>query len=275
MGNMMRILRDFILTVVVSVGSVFPVAAAGEIPTSPEMQRILNRGKIIVAMHNDDGYPFYMKSKEGRLTGFDVDMAYDIASRLGVIVEFNRKARTFDEVVDIVAKREADLGISQLSVTLKRAQRVHFTVPYLVLRNYLIVNRRHSDDQRGRSAAELANRKGIKILAERGSAHIDFSTRAFPLAVTAPYDSREQAFQSVVKKESFALYEDEVFVTSLFRKSPEFLLHLESIPVDGARDRLAVAVNWRDLHLLSWLDLYMKTVRSETTVDDILQKYPF
>jgi ABC-type amino acid transport substrate-binding protein len=274
MGKMMRILRDFILLVLVGVGFVFPVSAAQRSTASPEIQKIIDRGKIIVAMCIHDGYPFYMASKEGRLTGFDVDMAYDIASRLGVRVEFNCKARTFDEVIDIVARREADLGISQLSVTLKRARSVHFTVPYLIVKNYLIVNRAYSGDLRGRSAAELANRKGIKILAERGSAHIDFSTRAFPLAVTVPFTGKEQAIQSVVKKEVFALYHDEIFVKSLFRKSPELYLHLNSIPVEDGRDRFAIAVHWQDIHLLAWLDLYMKTVRPETTVDDILLKYP-
>jgi polar amino acid transport system substrate-binding protein len=241
---------------------------------SPDMQRIMAKGKITVALLNKDRYPFFMTTKEGRLAGFDIDLARDIASRLGVGIEFNRKAKTFDEVIDIVANKEADLGISNLTATLKRAKHVHFTRPYLVVKNYLLVNRKGLGSLRGLPVGEMANRRGIKILAEEGSSYFDFSSRIFPLAKIVPHKDSESAMRAVLKNEAFALYEAEDFIKTLFKNTPELYLYLDYLAVEGVKDTIAIAVHWENLHLLSWLDLYLKTVWPDATVDDILKKYP-
>ncbi|MEI8174176.1 MAG: ABC transporter substrate-binding protein [Deltaproteobacteria bacterium] len=241
---------------------------------SPDIKRIMSKGKITVALVNRDRYPFYMTTKGGQLTGFDIDLARDIASRLGVRVEFNRNAKTFDEVIDIVAKKEADLGISNLTVTLKRAKQVHFTRPYLAVKNYLLVNRKGLGSHRGLSVGEMANRRGIKILAEEGSSYAEFSSRIFPLAKIVSHKDRERAIQAVLKNEAFALYESEDFIKTLFKNTPELYLYLDYLVIDGVKDTIAIAVHWENLHLLSWLDLYLKTVWSDATIDDILKKYP-
>ena len=114
-------------------------SVAGDFP--PDLQRIMNRGHLIVAMHREDFPPFFMHDKSGRYHGLDVSLAQDIGRRLGVGVKFNRKAETFDEVIDIVARREADVAMSYLSRTLERAKRVKFTESYLSLRLALWVNR--------------------------------------------------------------------------------------------------------------------------------------
>lgn len=270
----MRILLSFFCASLLVLSFVPQGIAAQKGEGSPDMKRIMSRGTITVALLNKDLYPFFMTTKEGRLTGFDIDLARDIASRLGVKVEFNRKANTFDEVIDIVAKKEADLGISYLTATLNRAKRVHFTRPYLNVKNYLLVNRKGLGSQRGLSVGEIANRRGIKILAEEGSSYIDFSSRIFPLAKIVSHKDRERAIRAVLNNEAFALYEAEEFIKTLFKKSPELYLYLDYLVIDDVKDLISIAVHWENLHLLAWFDLYLKTEWSDVTIDDILKKYP-
>src|SRR5208337_326418 len=78
---------------------------------------------------------------EGRLYGVDIRLAENIAAKLGVKVEYNRNSTTFNEVVDTVARHEADIGIGSLSCTLERAKRVSFTKPYIILHQGLLINR--------------------------------------------------------------------------------------------------------------------------------------
>jgi polar amino acid transport system substrate-binding protein len=270
----MRILLSFLYASLLILSFVPQAIAAQEREGSPDIKRIMSKGKITVALVNNDRYPFFMTTKEGQLTGFDIDLARDVASQFGVKVEFNRNAKTFDEVIDIVAKKEADLGISNLTVTLKRAKQVHFTRPYLTVRNYLLVNRKGLGSQRSRSVGEIANRRGIKILAEEGSSYIDFSSRIFPLAKIVSHKDRERAIRAVLNNEAFALYESEDFMKTLFKKSPELHLYLDNLVIDGVKDTIAIAVHWEQLHLLSWLDLYLKTAWPDIAIDDILKKYP-
>jgi len=271
----MRTLLSLLFAALLALGAASQGIAAQTGAASPDMQRIMNRGRITVALVNTDRYPFFFTAKKGgQLTGFDIDLARDIASRLGVRVEFNRKAKTFDEVIDIVARKEADLGISNLTATLNRAKRVHFTKPYLMIKNYLLVNRKSLARYRGLSIGEMANQRGIRILAEEGSSYVDFASRLFPLARIIVYKDRERAIQAVLKNEVFALYESEDYATTLFKNTPELYLYLDYLVINDIKDPIAIAVHWENLHLLAWLDLYLKTERSNTTLEDIFKKYP-
>ena len=62
-------------------------------------------------------------------------------TNLGVECEFNRSPKTFNMIIDTVVNHEADIGISVISATLKRAQRVRFANPYLILHPTLVMNR--------------------------------------------------------------------------------------------------------------------------------------
>ena len=66
----------------------------------PDIRRIVKRGELIVAMHREDGAPFYTLDKAGQLCGLDVDLAESIAQTLGVKVRFDRSSATFDGLVD-------------------------------------------------------------------------------------------------------------------------------------------------------------------------------
>jgi polar amino acid transport system substrate-binding protein len=108
---------------------------------APEIQAILDRGELIVAMTAGDQPPFYYVQADGQLAGLDADLARDIASRLGVKVRFHRGPTSFNAVVELVARGGADVGISKLSRTLARAQMVRFTKPYVTFRHAILLHR--------------------------------------------------------------------------------------------------------------------------------------
>ena len=135
---------------------------------APDIQRIVERGKIIVAVFFEDVPPFFMHNKKGEFTGIDVEIAQDIANKLGVEVEFNRSPETFDEIVDVVANHEADVAISLLSDTLNRAMRVRFSDSYVELHQTLLINRlelakRFPEAETADEINLALNQPGIKI----------------------------------------------------------------------------------------------------------------
>ena len=84
-----------------------------------------------------------MLNPRGELYGVYIALAKDIAAKLGVALEFNRNAKTFKELTEMVARGDVDVDvvISVLSRTLDRAKSISFTKPYVVLRQALLVNR--------------------------------------------------------------------------------------------------------------------------------------
>jgi ABC-type amino acid transport substrate-binding protein len=100
-----------------------------------EIQSIIDRREVIFAMTRADQKPFfYADEQSGTLIGLDVELAYEIANLLGVKAVFNREAGSFDEVVMKVVNKEADIALSKLSRTMRRAEMVRYTIPYITFR---------------------------------------------------------------------------------------------------------------------------------------------
>ena len=78
----------------------------------PDIERIRSSGELRVAMTADLWPPFFFLNKNKELMGLDVDLATEIARRLGVRVRFVREAKTFDEIVTMVVDRRADIAVA-------------------------------------------------------------------------------------------------------------------------------------------------------------------
>ena len=87
---------------------------------------ITKAGKIVIAL--DPTYP-PMESEEsdGKLVGFDIDMAREIAKRLGVKAEFMVMA--WEGIISGLVSNRYDLIISSMNITAEREKQINF-VPY-------------------------------------------------------------------------------------------------------------------------------------------------
>jgi len=73
-----------------------------------DIAQILQRGELVVAMLGVDTPPFFQMKGE-QLSGIDVTLAEQMAAELKVPLRVNRSGRSFNEVVEIVARGDADL----------------------------------------------------------------------------------------------------------------------------------------------------------------------
>ncbi len=90
-------------------------------------QRLQQGGALRIAI--DPSFPpFDEVDANGALTGFDVDLARDLAQRIHVPVEF--KSIAFDGLVDAVIAGKVDVVISAFPQDPRLAQDVRFSTPY-------------------------------------------------------------------------------------------------------------------------------------------------
>jgi ABC-type amino acid transport substrate-binding protein len=256
-----------------------PVAAASrELVTvsdgrqlAPEIARIFNRGELVVAMLGVDTPPFFYK-KNNELVGIEVDLAKAIARELKVSVRFDRSAKTFNDVVDVVARHEADLGISKLSRTLARAQKISFTDPYLRLNHAFILNRvKFAEYAKGRPVpAAIRGYKGtLGVIAK--SSFADYAARYFPQAKVRAYPNWGELIKAVDKGEVIAAYRDEFEVKSVLKTDPTASLTLRTVTFKDLEDTLGIAVSIEDPVLLAFVDQYLSQSAEKLTVDKVLQ----
>jgi polar amino acid transport system substrate-binding protein len=244
--------------------------APASTPVPTDIARIRQRGELVIAMLATDTPPFFYE-KEGKLVGLEVELAKAIAQELKVEVRFTREAKSFNEVVDMVAQRRADLGISKLSRTLARAQIVHFSQPYLALNHALVLNRV--------AFARLANNEKVEdtvrqykgtlgVIAK--SSFADFAKNNFPKAKVIEYPNWNAVLNAVNKGEVTGAYRDEFEIKRLLKDNPTAALTLRTVTLKDMEDTLSIAVGVNDQTLLAFVNQVLSQQREKLDINKVL-----
>lgn len=250
---------------------------------APDIARIVARGTLVVAAYKTDMPPFFYVDAAGKPGGIDVEVATDIAQRLGVALDYARVGDSFDDLPRLVANRKADVAISYLSRTLRRAAVVRFTQPYARLRQTLMINRTLMAPLfRGGERIEALNNAGVQVGVEDGGSYVDFAGERFPKATVRNYPDNEKAVDDLLAGRLHAVMVDEGFSYSLtrvqagvprYRVRDDWALDVKIIPLAGARDPIAMAVHRDDTNWLAWLDTYIADRQEDGTLERILDRH--
>ena len=117
MPEIMRRLYQFVLALVLVLAS--GVAAADA------LEDILERGSIRVGVA--EFVPWTMKTENGELVGFEIDMARKIANDMGVDADF--RVYDWSEIIPALEDGEIDIIAGGMAMTPERALKVNFTRP--------------------------------------------------------------------------------------------------------------------------------------------------
>ncbi len=241
----------------------------------PDIQRIKDRGEFIVAMTATDQPPFYYVNAKNELVGQDVDIAKAIADSLQVKVSFNRDAKSFGDLIPVVASGKADAAISKLSRTMARAQVVLFTDPYITFRQALVLNRLELAKLASTTEDVSAFVKNLtgKIGVIEGSSYVNYAVQNFPHATVTPFKSWDEAVEAVFKGDIIAAYRDEMEIKKIIRSRPDASLKVKTVVLKDTRDDIAIAVAPQDAHLLYYLNLVLANLNLGLNADSLLDKY--
>jgi ABC-type amino acid transport substrate-binding protein len=238
---------------------------------APSIARIVNRGELVVAMLGVDTPPFFYV-KNGELIGLEVDLGKALAKELKVNVRFDRSARTFNEVVDVVARQQADLGISKLSRTLARAQMISFTDPYLRLNHAFILNRvKFAELARDRPLPVVVREfKGsIGVIAK--SSFSDYASKNFPLSELREFPTWGEVLKALEKGQVMAAYRDEFEIKRILKSDPTASLTLRTVTFKDLEDTLGIAVGIQDPTLLAYVNQFLSESTEKLTIDKVLK----
>ncbi|WP_138495962.1 amino acid ABC transporter substrate-binding protein [Paenibacillus pinistramenti] len=103
--------------------------------------------------------PFSFHDTSGTLTGFDVDIANEVAKRLGVKAEFVETQ--WDGMVAGLDAKRFDVIFNEVSINDERKAKYDFSTPYIASRAVLIVR---SDNNDIKSFADLKGKKSGQSL---------------------------------------------------------------------------------------------------------------
>ncbi len=253
--------------------SLSPAQLAG---MAPDMRRVMERGELRIAILGRENPPFFSLGDDGELQGIDVDIGRELAEALGVAAVFDRTAQTFNEVVQLVETRRADLALSKLSVSMNRAKRVRFSRPYVQMRRGLLVHRVQLARQTGSGNPidTIKNLQG-KLGAIQGTQYaLIFAKKMFPQAEVVTFPDWEATVAALKKGEILAAFRDELEVKKVLLKQPDASLIVQSVAFTDTQDLLAAVLHWEDTHLLAVVNQFLDYAQIRFSVDDIIKAYP-
>jgi ABC-type amino acid transport substrate-binding protein len=254
--------------------------AADEPAVFPDIQRILDAGLISVALRAGDAAPMIMTDADGTPAGSEPDLARDLAKKLGVEVAFVRSADTYDGVVGLVARKQADIAVSYLSGGMERARHVFFSRAYIRQSGRLVYNRARFaelkrdvgiDDLRAIKDTPVAAQLEVGVVA--GSVYATNIERDFPDSALRRFDSLAEMMAAVRSGETFAAMHGGLQTDYFMRHNPATAIYVAIDPDIRQPSDIRIAVRADAPNLLRWIDLYLADHVGMLDDAEIVQRY--
>ncbi|MCG8473141.1 MAG: transporter substrate-binding domain-containing protein [Desulfobacterales bacterium] len=178
------------LIVALVTGLLMAVWVESAVAKEPLIDTIQKRGVIRVGMSTF--VPWAMRDKGGRLIGFEIDVARQLAKDMEVDVEF--VPTNWSGIIPALLTGKFDVIIGGMGITPKRNLKVNFSIPYDYSGMSMVS---HKSRSKGLSTFEDFNQKSITIAARTGTTAAMAAKKQFPKANLRFFENESQALQEL------------------------------------------------------------------------------
>ncbi|GER65866.1 amino acid ABC transporter substrate-binding protein [Weizmannia acidilactici] len=139
--------------------------------------QIKKKGVLLIG--TEGTYPPFSYHENGKLTGYDIDVAKEVAKRLGLKAEF--KETQWDAMFAGLNSKRFDMIANQVGIRPDREKKYDFSTPYTVSKAVVIVRKNNTDiksftDLKGKKTAQsltsnyadIAKQNGAQIVSVEG-----------------------------------------------------------------------------------------------------------
>jgi len=155
------------------------------------LEEVKKRGVLRVGMSTF--VPWAMNDKEGKLIGFEIDVAKELAKDMGVKVEF--VPTKWSGIIPALLTGKFDVIIGGMGITDERSKKVDFSNPYDYSGMSIVASRKKAP---GFKSLDEFNKSEIVIAARLGTTAADAAKKTFPNAQLKLFDDEAQAIQELL-----------------------------------------------------------------------------
>jgi polar amino acid transport system substrate-binding protein len=224
------------------------------------LKQVKENGKIVIGL--DDAYPpMEFRNEKNELVGFDIDLANEIAKKLGVKAEF--VTTEWNGILLALQSKKFDMIIAGLSITDERKKTIGFSEPYVMGGQVIAVKTGNNEiktladlkgkivatqmGSTGQEAAE-ANLKEIKELKKYGKITEAFSELTIGRVDAVIMDAQVGGYYIAKKPGEFVVLDEMVSKEPMgigFRQEDnelktEIQKVIEGLKADGTLSKLSV-----------------------------------
>jgi cyclohexadienyl dehydratase len=194
--------RAFVLLISLVVIAACSAACRSRPAAEPaDLDRIVDAGTVRVCS-TGDYRPFTYRDPRGQWSGMDIDLAGDLARRLGVKLQL--VPTTWSALVGDLEER-CDLAMGGITITLDRARKALYSAPYLRDGKAGVV--RCADDPKYRSLADI-DRPGVRVIVNPDGTNADFDKANLHNATIVEYPDNNAIFDQIIAGKADAMITD-------------------------------------------------------------------
>lgn len=227
--------------------------------------KLVSAGKLTIGTSPD--FPPFENMENGEYVGLDIELAKDIAEKMGLEVEY--KTLQFDAIVPAVAAGgQVDLGISGITIEPDRQEQVDFSDSYYVDDQCIVVMKSNTtvtaDDQSALNAA------GVTIAVQSGTTGESYAQENFPNATTQSYGNATDCFAAMQAGQAQAVITNKAVGNQMVADAYKEAQVIKEI---ATGEEYAVAVSKDNAALLAAVNDAIKALEDDGTLDNLVKKY--
>ena len=232
---------------------------------APVLSRIVENGELRVGMSGAQP-PFSVKSKEGKIIGYEADLAMLLANAMGVelkIVEI-----PFPKLLEALENGDVDVVVSGMTMTPERNLRAAFVGPYVISGKSILTK-----DATVASIQEAGqiDKESVKLVALASSTSEKFVRGLMPNAALETVADYDTAVNMVLNDEATAMVADyPICALSVLRHQDKGLVTLaEPLTIEP----IGIALAPGDSLLLNMVENYLGALQGVGLLDELEAKW--
>lgn len=224
------------------------------------LSKIKSEGKIRIGTEGTYA-PYTFHDNSGKLTGFDVEIAEEVAKRLGVKAEFVETK--WDGMFAGLDANRFDMIVNEVGVKPDRQEKYDFSDTYIVSKAVLIVN---SDNESIKKFSDLKGKKSAQSLTSNLAKIAEANG-----AVLEPVEGFNQGIDLLTSKRVDAVVNDSLSFLDLKKQKPDLAIKV----VDEQKDAQPNAIMFRkgNKELVDAVNKALADMKSDGTYLKISEKW--
>lgn len=211
--------------------------------------------------------PFSMIAPDGKLQGFDIDIANAICAEMKADCTFVQQE--FDGIIPALNARKFDLIVASMTITEARKKAVDFSDPYYDVPSRFIAKQGAFADH---SPASL---KGKKIVVLRNSPRAAYLAETYKDSEIVLAGKETEVYMELAVGRADVAFGSSVVSGEAFLKKPEGKGYAQLGPAIriGAGSGVGIAVRKDDAALVGRINAALKAIKANGTYKKLADKY--
>ena len=228
------------------------------------LQKVKESGKLVLGL-DDTFAPMGFRDEAGNVVGFDIDLAQEVANRLGVKLE----VKPIDWSSSILSLNKGDVDVlwNGFTINESRKEQVNFSKPYL--NNRLIIVK--SSDRKDINSKEDLKGKVLGVQVGSNQEALEADPISKEAKEVRPYDVNVNAFLDLQAKRIDVVVIDEVAARYYIAEENVNFEVVENSPL--TEELYGIGFRKNDVELLNAVDKALDDMKADGKAAEISTKW--